>query len=298
MWEGFSQDQASGLRQMARQRPVRVICVASGKGGVGKTNITVNLGTALVKQGRQAMIMDADLGLANVDVMLGINPPYTLAHVLTGERELAEVITTTPGGLHVVPATSGTQTMAELSPMQHAGIVRAFSELAMDLDVLLVDTAAGLSDSVITFSKAAQEVVVVVCDEPASITDAYALIKVLTRDHGVERVRILANMVNTVREGQRLYEKMARVTDHFLCVELDFMGLVPRDDALRRAVNRQQPVVEAFPDSRSAQAFRMLAQKIDKWPMPRSAGHLEFFAERLVGRAGGWGGGGSASAGW
>ena len=301
MWEGHtdSQDQASGLRRMARPRPVRVVSIASGKGGVGKTNISVNLATALAGRGKEVMIMDADLGLANVDVMLGIHPPYTLAQVLSGERTLEEVIVTTPAGVKVVPAASGTQPMAELDPLQHAGIVRAFSELALDLDVLLVDTAAGLSDSVITFTKASQEVIVVVCDEPASITDAYALIKVLTREHGVERVRILANMVNTLQAGQRLYEKMARVTDHYLCVELDFMGIVPRDENLRRAVARQQPVVEAFPDSRAAQAFQLLAQKLEAWPLPQSAGHLEFFAERLLGRSGGWEAeGASAPIGW
>ena len=280
-------------------KPLKVIAVASGKGGVGKTNVSVNLAVGLARLGREVMLFDADLGLANVDLLLGMRPERTLHDLVTGAVDsLDDVLVQGPDGVKVVPSASGIAAMANLTPAEHAGLIHAFSAYRKPLDVLIVDTAAGLQESVTSFCRAVQETLVVVCDEPASITDAYALIKVLTRDHGVERVRILANMVNTVREGQRLYEKMARVTDHFLCVELDFMGLVPRDDALRRAVNRQQPVVEAFPDSRSAQAFRMLAQKIDKWPMPRSAGHLEFFAERLVGRAGGWGGGGSASAGW
>ncbi|MGM0412921.1 MAG: MinD/ParA family protein [Pseudomonadota bacterium] len=283
MWGGGVDDQASGLRRLARQRPTRVVSVASGKGGVGKTSVTVNLAAALARHGNEVMIMDADLGLANVDVLLGLNPEYNLAHVVSGERSLAEVVTTTPGGVRVVPAASGRQRMAELTTMQHAGIVRAFSDLSLELDFLLVDTAAGISDSVITFSKASQEVIVVVCDEPASITDAYALIKVLSQDHGVERVRVLANMAGDLEQGQRLYEKIARVTDRYLQVELDFMGVVPQDEALRRAIHQRRPVVDATPNSPSAQAFGHLVGKVDGWPQPESAGQLEFFAERLLG---------------
>lgn len=275
-------DQAAGLRRLSRQRPVRVITVTSGKGGVGKSNVAVNLAMAMIDAGKDVMIMDADLGLANVDVMLGLSPKFNLSHVINGEMQLEDILLEGPAGLKVVPAASGAQVMASLTPTQHAGIIRAFSELHQNLDALIIDTSAGISDSVITFSKASQEVVVVVCDEPASITDAYALIKLLNRDHGLHRFRILANMVANSTQGRVLYEKIARVTDRYLYVELDYMGCVPFDPAVKKAVQRQAPVVSLFPDSEAAQAFQELVIKTDKWPTPRSGGHLEFFAERLL----------------
>jgi ATPases involved in chromosome partitioning len=277
-------DQAAGLRRMNRPRPVRVLAVASGKGGVGKTNVSVNLAVALAHMGRKVLVFDADLGLANVDVMLGLHPQYNLSHVLSGERSLEEILVEGPAGVRIIPASSGIQRMAELSPAEHAGMIRAFSELSSDVDVLLVDTAAGISDSVVSFSKAAQEVIVVVCDEPASITDAYALIKLLNKEHNVRRFRVLANMAHSPQEGRELFAKIVRVTDRFLDdVVLDFMGSVPYDEYLRKAVQKQRPVVEAYPRSKAAQAFTGLAKKADAWPMPTAAGgYLEFFVERLV----------------
>lgn len=276
-------DQASGLRRMSRPKPVRVIAVASGKGGVGKTNVSVNLSLGLAALGKDVMLMDADLGLANVDIMLGLQPKYNLSHVLNGERTLEEIIVQGPGGIKIVPASSGIQAMAELSPLQHAGLIRAFSELSHGLDALIIDTAAGISDSVISFSKASQEVVIVVCDEPTSLTDAYALIKLLSRDHGLFRFRIVANMVSSAQEGRELFVKLTRVTDRFLDVMLDYMGGVPFDEYLRKAVKRQRAVMEVYPRCKASLAFKSLAQRVDSWPMPTSAvGHLEFFVERLI----------------
>ncbi len=277
-------DQAAGLRRMHKPKPVRVLAVTSGKGGVGKTNVSVNMAVAMAQVGRQVLVFDADLGLANLDVMLGLQPQYNLSHVLSGERSLEEILVEGPAGIRIIPASSGIQRMAELTPTEHAGMIRAFSELSADVDVLLVDTAAGISDSVVSFSKAAQEVIVVVCDEPASITDAYALIKLLNKEHNVRRFRILANMAHSPQEGRELFAKMVRVTDRFLeDVVLDYMGSVPYDEYLRKAVQRQRPIVEMYPRSKAAQAFTALARKADSWPMPTVAGgYLEFFVERLV----------------
>ena len=276
-------DQAAGLRRMMKQKPVQVIAVASGKGGVGKTNVSVNLSLALAAAGKQVMLLDADLGLANVDLLLGLSNKWNLSHVINGERSLEEIIIDGPDGLKIIPAASGTQMMAELSAKQHAGIIRAFSELHTPVDMLVVDAAAGISDSVISFTRASHEVIVVVCNEPTSLTDAYALIKVLSDQHGVKRFNILANMTRSPTEGTSLFTKLTRVTDHYLDVTLDFIGAIPYDEYLVKAVKRQQPVLKAYPQAVSSQAFRKVAGKIKDWPLPDQAnGQLEFFVERLI----------------
>jgi len=283
MVDTHQMDQAAGLRRIGQKRPVRVIAVASGKGGVGKTNVSVNLAMALSSAGQKVMLLDADLGLGNIDVLLGIHPRYNLSNVLRGERSLEEIIVDGPGGLKIIPASSGVQNMAMLSQAEHAGLIRAFSELSYDVDVLLVDTAAGISDSVVSFSRAAQEVIMVVCDEPASVTDAYALIKLLNREHDLYRFHVLTNMAQGAQQGREVFQKIAKVTDRFLDVTLDYLGHIPHDDYLKKAVQRQRSVVEAYPRSKAAMAFKTLAEKTDKWPLPTAAaGHLEFFVERLV----------------
>ncbi|MCE3003552.1 MAG: MinD/ParA family protein [Xanthomonadaceae bacterium] len=283
-------DQAHGLRAVAAnaQRPVRVVAVASGKGGVGKTNVSVNLAVALAEVGRKVMLLDADLGLANIDVLLGLQPRFTLSDVLEGRCGLEDTFLDGPLGITVVPAASGKRRMAELSFGEHAGLIRAFSTMDRELDALVVDTAAGISGSVCNFAEAAQEVIVVVCNEPTSITDAYALIKVLSREHGVSRVQVLANSVRSQHEGHELYEKLNRVSARFLDVTLGYMGAVPFDDWLRRAVQKQQAVLQAFPSSPASAALRGVARRLEKLALPDGPrGHLEFFVERLVANAGG-----------
>ena len=263
--------------------PVRTIAVTGGKGGVGKTNISANLAVALADMGKRTLLLDADLGLANIDVILGLHPKHTLADLVAGRCTLEEVIIEGPGGVLVVPAASGRRHMAELQPAEHVGLVNVFSELERDLDVMIIDTAAGITDSVLTFCQAAQDTVVVVCDEPASITDAYALIKVLARERGLDRVHVIANMVRDPNEGRKLYEKLARVCERFLGdVALHYLGAVPQDDWLRRAVQRQQPVVKAYPGSPSARAITDIARTTARWQPPVGArGNVEFFVERL-----------------
>ena len=263
--------------------PVRVIAVASGKGGVGKTSVSVNLATALVNAGQRTLLLDTDLGLANVDVMLGLTPRHTLADVFADRCELRDTVIEAANGLLVVPAASGKRHMTELLPSQHIGLVHAFSQLDLDLDVMVVDNAAGIADGVLTFCQAAQDVIVVVCDEPASVTDAYALIKVLSRDRGVSRLQVLANQVQSPAEGRQLFEKLQRVSGRFLDVTLNYLGAIPRDEWLRRAIQRQEAVVDAFPSSPSAVAFRDIARRSRQWQSPPGArGHVEFFLERLV----------------
>jgi flagellar biosynthesis protein FlhG len=265
-------------------RPVQVIAVTGGKGGVGKTSVAVNLAAALAPS-RRVLLLDGDLGLANVDVFLGLSPRYTLAHVLSGERTLDEILVEAPQGFHIVPAASGAAHLANLDAATHLGLVQAFSALATRLDVLIIDTAAGIAHGVTQFSQAAQQVLVVICDEPASLTDAYALVKVLSRNHGVRRFRVLANMTRTHGMGEELFRRFERVTARFLDVVLDFVGEIPDDDCLRRAVRAQRTVFDLYPSSPAARAFKRLAGRADTWPVPAGPrGNLEFFVERLVQR--------------
>src|SRR5690606_9230165 len=168
-------------------------------------------------------------------------------------------------------------------PQEHAGLINAFSELSDDLDVLIIDTAAGISEGVLSFVRAAQEVLVVVTDEPTSITDAYAQIKLLNRDYGLFRFRVLANMVKTEQDGRMVFSKLSKVTERFLEVALQYVGSIPQDDMVKKAVQRQRAVYDGYPRAKASQAFRLLAQKVEGWPLPSSPrGHLEFFVERLV----------------
>ncbi len=261
----------------------RVVAVTGGKGGVGKTNVSINLAIAAAKAGQRVLLLDADLGLANVDVLLGLKPAKNLEAVLRGECELKDVLLDGPAGIRVIPASSGTKSMVELTEQQHAGLIAAFSELADSVDLLVIDTAAGISDSVVNFVRAAQEVVVVVCDEPSSITDAYALIKVMRSQYQVGNFRVLANQTHSDVEGEALFRRLVAVTDRFLEVNLRYAGGIPYDEAVRKAVKKQEAVIEMFPDSKVSKAYNKLSASLLEWPVPTGPnGYLQFFVEQLV----------------
>ncbi|MBL1265106.1 MinD/ParA family protein [Methylomicrobium sp. RS1] len=268
---------------MKSVKPVKVIAVASGKGGVGKTNVSVNVAVALAKKGRRVALLDADMGLANVDILLGIYPKFNLAHVLSGEKSMNEIMVEGPLGLKVIPGSSGIQKMSELTTMEQAALIRAFSEIDQEIDVLIVDTAAGISASVVNFVRACQEVMVVICDEPTSLTDAYAFIKLLNRDYTVSDFNVIANMVQTAEQGRKLFQKLCKVTDAYLDVNLQFIGSIPYDLSLRKSVQQQSPVVLEYPKSDISLAITEIAEKIDSLPVKYQAGgYLEFFIERMV----------------
>ena len=267
---------------MSHQNSLQVIAITSGKGGVGKTNVAINIAVHLASAGRKVMLFDADLGLANVDVALGLKPEHSIEQVLNGSCSLEDIVIEGPAGVLIIPSVSGVAEMTDLSPQQHAGLVHAFGELPIELDTLIVDTAAGIDSSVLTFSAACQEIVIVVCDEPTSLTDAYALIKVLNQRHGIKRFQIVSNMVDHDRGGSKLYEKLCRVTDQFLEVQLGYLGYIPRDDYLRRAVRQQEAVVTAFPRSASARAFAKVSQQLSCSASEPKVGGLTFFIERLM----------------
>jgi flagellar biosynthesis protein FlhG len=282
----FDTVQTAGLRAAVRPDPVQVIAVTGGKGGVGKTSVAVNLAAALAAQGERVLLFDGDLGLANVDVLLGLTPRHTLEHVLDGRCTLEEAIVKSPAGFGVIPGASGVSRLAGLSTREHLGLVQAFSHLTAGLDVLIVDTAAGIADSVRQFCQAAQNVLVVLRDEPASLTDAYALIKVLHRSHGVRRFRILPNMSAAPGAGEALFRKLERVTSRFLDVVLDYAGEIPEDSFVRAAIREQRCVVQAYPSSPAARAFARVAKQSAKWQVQQGPrGNVEFFIERLLPQA-------------
>jgi flagellar biosynthesis protein FlhG len=276
-------DQAAGLRGLAQQRPVKTIAVTGGKGGVGKTSVSVNLGVALAKMGERVCLLDADMSMANVDVLLGLRAPFNLSHVLDGTHSLKDVMIEGPAGLKIIPGASGIRRMANLSTAENAGLIQAFSELSDEIDVLLIDTAAGISDTVLSFCRASMETLVVVCDEPASITDAYALIKVLNREYGVSKARIVANMAQSPSHGEALFDKIAAVCERFLDIQLSYAGPVPFDPNLRSAIQQQSAVVLTKPFSPAGKALGALAREVLRWPVPAGpSGYLQFFVERLI----------------
>ncbi len=264
-------------------KPIQVIAVGGGKGGVGKTNVAVNLSIGLQRLGRRVTLLDSALGLANSDLTFGVKPRLTLLDVLTGDATLAEVVIETVDGVNIVPASSGVPELASLSLSHYVGLIHAFSELADSMDTLVIDTAAGISEEVVCFLSAAQHVLLVVCNEPTSIGDSYALIKLLRERHGVEKFRIVCNMVRSERDGEEAFAKLATVSERFLDVELDHVASLPFDEYLRRAVRRQTPVLRAYPGSAVSKAFERLAEQVTRWPVNTApSGQLEFFVERLL----------------
>ena len=270
------------------RRPVRVITVTSGKGGVGKSNITLGLGLALSNLGRKVLIWDADLGLANIDVLLGLKTTATIHDLLNGDKTLREVIADGPAGLKIMPAASGILELGELSEGQKQRLLSEFDDWDDDLDFLLIDTAAGIGSNVIYFNLAAQERIVVLTNEPTSITDAYALIKVLHTRYQQTNFHILPNQVSGAKEARKVFELLSAVADkHLNGVSLHLIGFIPRDEAVINAVRAQKPFLLAAPDSEASNKIIDIARQIVANPPDDFAGGgLVFFLNRLAGFGG------------
>lgn len=275
--------QAEQLRRRMSRPPAKVFAVCSGKGGVGKTNVASNLAIAMSLLGRNVCLLDADVSLANVDVLLGLQPKFNLSHVVSGEVDLESTVLRGPANVRIFPASSGNFSMTDLSAASQVNLIRAFSSLSNQPDVLVVDTPAGISPDVARFVQAAQHPLVVVCDEPASLTDAYALIKVFSQSYGITRFSVVTNRSTDKRGGTRLFEKLRRVTDSYLDVVLRHLADIPEDRYLVKAVQEQRAVLDAYPRSASGAAFLDLGRAADALPLRRDAnGGIEFFFERLL----------------
>ncbi len=272
--------------RLATLPAARVFAVTSGKGGVGKTNTVANLAAALARKQKKVLLMDADLGLANLDLLLGVKPRYTLADFFAGSVRLADVMVTTPIGVSLLAGGSGIQEVTTLSDAQKIAFVTELDALTHDIDVVLVDTGSGISDTVTYFTTAAQEIIVVVTPDPSSMTDAYALLKVLASKHHEKRFWVLANTVEGELAARRLYDTLSRTALRYLNISLDFLGWIPWDQELRSASSKGQLVSAKAADSPSARAFSFVAHRLLEHAAAESRvkGNLQFFFRRVLGQ--------------
>lgn len=264
---------------------LRVIAVTSGKGGVGKSNIVVNLGLALAKMGQKVLLIDADLGLANLDILLGLSPRFTIQDLLSLRRSLSEVMVEGPEGIKILPASSGIPELADLDKDQKIFLLSELDDYSETIDVVLIDTGAGISRNVLFFNVAAQERIVVANNEPTSITDAYALIKVLASQYGESHYKLLVNGLVKLQDGEMVYRTLLRVTERFLGrgISLEYLGVIPHDEAIPRAVLKRQPVLTLFPQAKVSRSFTGLAKKLWNLSAPTERGsNIKFFWRRLL----------------
>jgi flagellar biosynthesis protein FlhG len=261
-----------------------VFAVSSGKGGVGKTSIAVNLALCLTNAGKRVLLLDADLGLANVDVLLGLTPQKNLFHLFHEGVQLSDVLFPTPYGFSILPASSGMSEMLKLTAGQKLELLEAVDDLEQAFDCMIVDTGAGINDNVLYFNLAAQERVVVLTPEPTSLTDAYAVIKVLRQNHGIDHFKILVNMAPDAKAAKNIYGRLYKACDHFLTgVTLECAGYVPLDPVVRNAVIRQRPFFIESPNSPAAKAVADIAKTAQTWDVPASLdGNIKFFWKRLL----------------
>ncbi len=280
---------AAVMKQITRRKMMHhapaVLSIGSGKGGVGKTNVVANLAVAFSRLGKRVMVLDADLGLANVDVLFGLAPKFTIQHVFNGEKELSDVVLTGPEGIQVLPASSGIPELTSLHPSEKLFLLGEMEQLNNSIDYLLIDTAAGISDNVLYFNMVAQQRIIVVTPEPTSITDAYALIKVLANRHDIKYFSILVNWAADEKEARKVYHQLTFVSDKFLGgLSLDFLGHIPRDEAVPRAVNKQKTVLQLFPGSEASKSLMNIAQNIlDGGSNAYVDGNIKFFWRNLFG---------------
>jgi flagellar biosynthesis protein FlhG len=271
-------DDAPGRKRGARQNKISVISITSGKGGVGKTNITANLAYLLAGMKKKTLILDADCGLANIDLILGLTPKYNLYHVLKGERTLREAIVNGPGGIKILASSSGIQEMSSLSMEQKLTLQDEFNSLQARPDFMLIDTSAGINDNVLYFNMVANETIVVVTPEPTSLTDAYALIKILYQRHAKKRFSLLVNMVKTPNEAKEVFLRLAQATNHFLNLAIEELGYISYDENLQRGVRQQKLLAELYPDSPSVKCLRAVAERLCRpRPEQESNGAISFF---------------------
>ena len=290
-------DQASGLRRIVESKVAeqkrrgpsgnstpRVIAVTSGKGGVGKTNVVGNLAIVLAQLGNRILILDADLGLANLDIIFGVHPEFNIGHVLSGEKDLTQVMVEGRPGIRIIPAGSGFVNLTQLTDGHKLSLLSEFEVLEDDFDYFLIDTGAGISTNVTYFNLAADECIIVVTPEPTSVTDAYAMIKVMSTQYGEKHFKLLMNMVKDEKEAKNVFLNLGNAADRFLSgVVLEYCGYIPRDEKVSASVMQQKPFVELFPDAPASQGIFRAARRLSEAPQRMDAnGNIKFFVKRYM----------------
>lgn len=290
----MGQDQAKGLRQIAKTNALakretasrkfpRVIAITSGKGGVGKTNIVGNLAVAMTRNGKRVVIIDADVGLANIDIVFNLRPEYSIRHVVSGEKTLDQVMVKTRHGIGIVPGGSGFADLTRLNEGEKLTLLSEFETLADQTDIIFVDTGAGISSNVLYFNGASDECIVVATTEPTSITDAYALMKVMSQTYGTQYFKLIVNMVDAEKDAKRVYGSLSNALDKFLKnVVLEYIGYIPFDRQLQRAVQKRSLLLDESDDSLAGEAMEKIAVTLlNTRDKNRSQGNLTFFLNKM-----------------
>lgn len=293
------QDQASTLRAMMRdishqsitknlptsntQKIPSVLAISGGKGGIGKTLTTANLGLCMARMGMRTLLIDGDFGLANLDVILNLRPRFTLDDVLCGERHLKEIIMTGPEGLRIIPSSSGVMKVSELDNLQKLVLLDQVEELNEEFDVVLIDTPAGVSKNVQYWVTSSSEIIMVVTPEPTSLADCYASIKILAQTTNETSFKLIVNMVQNEQEAKRIFEKISLLAEEYLSVRIEYLGAIPVDDSVKNSVKERVPYVQRYPFSPAAQGMREVARQIiTQSSVGKLKGTMQFFWRRMV----------------
>lgn len=262
---------------------MRILSVTGGKGGIGKTTLSVNLAVAFAKKKKRVLLLDADLGLANVDVLLGLETHQTLYDVLSGKCELKDICVAGPHGLKIIPSPSGIQKMTELSSPEYTGLIRAFSSYVEDLDMMIVDTASGISNQVMDFTNASQDILVVICNDPSSLMDSYAVIKILHQKYARKRFGVIVNKTKSEYEGLQVFSRFQDAVSKFIDVSMHYLGQVPQDDYIHLSAKDRVSIVDKYPQAPSVMALNQVCHNIINWNDQNTpSGGIQFFFERLV----------------
>jgi flagellar biosynthesis protein FlhG len=284
-------DQAANLRRLVLEKKpdgasaTRTIVITSGKGGVGKTSLSVSLAIAIAQDGKSVTLLDADLGLANINVILGIIPKYNLYHVIKGKKKLKDIIIEVPEGIKIIAGASGFQQLANLDVKQRDEFIHSIAELAND-DFLIVDTGAGISQNVLSFVMAADEVIVVTTPEPTAITDAYGIIKAIASQSNEKHIKLIVNRAQSVAEGKRVAQRVINIAGQFLNIRVEELGFVYEDLYVPKSVRNQKPFIVSYPNSKASGCVKVIADRINNKEVELNKGTgITSFIKNLLGHS-------------